>query len=130
MNTHKSININKKAIGQQIEELAAVYLVKQNLKILNKNFRCKFGEIDLICQDAKEEQIIFVEVRYKRFVTFGTPLDSVNVTKQKKIIKTAHYYLNKYFYELPINYRFDIVSCIGPIDLIKIDWCLGAFHYY
>lgn len=121
-------SINKKAIGKQIEELAAIYLVKQNLKILHKNFRCKFGEIDLICQDINQEQIVFVEVKYKRSVAFGEPIDAVNKTKQKKIIKTSYYYLNKYFYELPINYRFDIISCKGPINLIKIDWIVDAFN--
>ena len=123
-----NIYINKQSIGKQIEEIAALYLIQHNLKILTKNFRCKFGEIDLICQNLAENQIIFVEVRYRRSVFFGEPVESVNKKKQKKLIKTAHYYLNKHFYELPINYRFDIISCKGPRDLIKIDWILGAFN--
>lgn len=121
--------INKKLIGQHIEHMAAIYLTKQNLKILHKNFKCKFGEIDLICKDEKEDQIIFVEVRYRKSVKFGEPASSVQKPKQIKLIKTAYYYLNKYFYELPMNYRFDIISCKGPLNLIKIDWILGAFSY-
>lgn len=123
------IIINKITIGKQIENLAAIYLQNNNLQLLEKNFRSKFGEIDLILQDPIENQIVFVEVRYRKSIFFGEAVNSVTKLKQNKLIKTAHCYLNKNFHELPISYRFDIISCQGELDRIKIDWIRGAFYY-
>ncbi len=121
------MTINKIAIGKQIEHLAAIYLQKNNLQLLHKNFRSKFGEIDLIFQDPKQTQIVFVEVRYRKSVLFGEPASSVTKIKQQKLIKTAKYYLHNKFQEVPISYRFDIISCTGPLNSIKIAWIISAF---
>ena len=114
-------------IGKQIEKLAAVYLQNKHLQLLERNFRSKFGEIDLIFKDPLQDQIVFVEVRYRKSILFGEVASTVNKSKQNKLIKTAHCYLNNKFHELPINCRFDIISCQGPLDRIKIDWIVGAF---
>jgi len=119
--------INRIEIGKQLENLAAIYLQNKNLKLLERNFRSKFGEIDLIFQDSIQEQIVFVEVRYRKSISFGEAANTVNKSKQNKLIKTAHCYLNYKFRELPINCRFDVISCQGPLDRIKIDWIIGAF---
>lgn len=55
--------------GQDAERLAAIYLQRQGLKLLETNYRCRFGEIDLIMQDGKE--IVFVEVRLRSHAAFG-----------------------------------------------------------
>lgn len=120
--------INKITIGKQIENLATIYLQNNNLQLLERNFRSKFGEIDLIFKDHTQNQIVFVEVRYRKSMLFGEAVNSVTKLKQNKLIKTAHCYLSSKFNELPINCRFDIISCQGPLDRIKIDWIIGAFY--
>ena len=120
--------IDRIMIGKQLENLAAIYLQNKNLTLLEKNFHSKFGEIDLIFKDPQQDQIVFVEVRYRKSISFGEAANTVNKSKQNKLIKTAHCYLNYKFRELAINCRFDVISCQGPLDRIKIDWIIGAFY--
>jgi putative endonuclease len=121
--------INRITIGKQIEELAIIYLTNKNLAFIEKNFRSKYGEIDLIFKDLSQpqQQIIFVEVRYRKSIFFGEPKESITRSKQKKIITTANYYLNYKFCNQPIYYRFDVIACSGSLNNIKIDWIKDAF---
>jgi len=80
---------NKK--GQYAENLALKYLQEQGLTRLEENFSCKLGEIDLIMRD--HEFLVFIEVRYRKKTQFGHPLETINLSKQKKIIKTSQYFL-------------------------------------
>lgn len=94
-------------IGKLGEQEARKYLKKNNYKILESNFSCKLGEIDIIAYH--KDTIVFVEVKTRKNNKYGTPAQAVNKYKQKKIIKTALYYLklkNKY----NENIRFDIVE--------------------
>lgn len=101
-------SINK-PIGDYGEHLAESYLMKLGYKILDKNYRCKLGEIDLIGKDG--DYITFIEVKTRRTTCFGMPCEAVNLHKQNKIFRTAEIYilknkLNKY------NFRFDVVEII------------------
>ncbi|HHT50401.1 MAG TPA: YraN family protein [Eubacteriaceae bacterium] len=94
-------------IGKVGEQEAVKFLKKKNYKIIDQNFSCKIGEIDIIAY--QKDTIVFVEVKTRKNNLFGTPGQAVNKSKQKKIIKTALYYLqlkNKYHE----NIRFDIVE--------------------
>jgi putative endonuclease len=121
--------MHNKRLGTYIEHLARQYLQDHQLQLLTKNFTTKFGEIDLIFRDNINHQIVFVEVRYKKSILYGEAVNSVNKTKQIKLIKTAHCFLQQYFNELPISYRFDIIACNGPLEKINIDWIVNAFSY-
>ena len=115
--------INKTVIGKRYEDIAAIYLVNQGYEIIERNFRCKTGEIDIIAKDG--EYIVFVEVKYRRDRMCGAPIEAVDFVKQRKISKVAAYYLMKrdYGFENPI--RFDVVGILGEdIKLIK-----NAFEY-
>ncbi len=79
--------------GQQAEAIALNYLQAHGLKKIHSNFSCKCGEIDLIMRD--NEFLVFIEVRYRKQVRFGHPLETINYTKQQKIIKTIQYFLMK-----------------------------------
>lgn len=118
---------NTSSIGKQIEELCLVYLKNNNLIFLDKNFKTKYGEIDLIFKDPPQKQLVFVEVRYRKYIFFGEPAESINKIKQQKIITTANYYLNYKYANQPIYFRFDIIACSGHINNIKIDWIKNAF---
>ena len=69
--------------GLYYENLALKYLKKQGLKLLQKNYHCRLGEIDLVMQD--EDCIVFIEVRYRENADFGNGLDTVNKTKQQNL---------------------------------------------
>ncbi len=113
--------MNNREVGGCYERLAAGYLEKRGLTILEYNFRCKTGEIDLIAQD--KNYIVFVEVKYRRDREQGWGAEAVGVRKQKKIMKTAQVYLLKKFRTVELPCRFDVVS----IDGEEISWYKNAF---
>ena len=80
-------------LGRRGEIMAWNYLIKHGYKILEKNFRCPIGEIDVIAE--KEKHLIFIEVKTRTDEDFGRPEESVHETKQKKIVKVASFYLKK-----------------------------------
>ena len=96
--------------GQFAENLALNYLQEQGLTRLQENFSCKYGEIDLIMRD--NEFIVFIEVRYRKKTQFGHPLETINYSKQKKIIKTVQYFLLK-------NPEFNQLAC--RIDAVALN---------
>ncbi len=108
---------NKRTIGEKWEAVACQYLEKQNYTILERNFRCRSGEIDIIALDG--DYIVFIEVKYRKNKAYGYPRESVNYHKQRHISKVASYYLliKNAFHK---NCRFDVVEIIGEnIELIK-----------
>jgi putative endonuclease len=90
------MTVNKKAIGDQAEQLACAYLMQQGLILLKANFSIRLGEIDLIMRDTANDMLVFVEVRYRKNNHYGGAAGSVTVQKQRKIIKTAAFYLQRY----------------------------------
>ena len=92
--------------GEEAESACCTHLKKQGLKLLEKNFRCRFGEIDLVMRQG--ETLVFVEVRFRQNPNYGGGLESVTPAKQQKLRKTAEYYLQQNpRYE---NARFDVVA--------------------
>ena len=82
---------SSKAIGDLAEGLAARFLEQQGLKVLTRNFRCRGGEIDLICRNGRT--LVFVEVRLRRNSAFGGAAESITNSKQRRIILAAQHYL-------------------------------------
>lgn len=98
---------DKKAIGKYGEKLAKEYLKKMGYKIVETNFYCRYGEIDIIAQ--LEEEIIFVEVKTRKQEMYGNPAESVNQRKQNHIYKAAELY--SYIYSLySFSMSFDVVE--------------------
>ncbi|MBI4753752.1 YraN family protein [Candidatus Desantisbacteria bacterium] len=107
--------------GQDGEEKAAKYLLKQGVKILEKNYRCGYGEIDIIAKD--KDTLVFVEVKTRKTSTYLSPLLAVNKQKQFQISKVAvHYLIEKKIQEMPC--RFDVVTVVDK----DIQWIKGAFE--
>jgi putative endonuclease len=94
-------------VGARGEKLAADLLKKRGYKIIQKNFRCREGEIDIIAQ--KGECLVFVEVRTKKNTAFGTPEESVTLSKREKLISLANAYLQAYD-KPPQSWRIDVVA--------------------
>lgn len=108
-------------LGEQAEQRACVFLQKQKLVLLERNYQCLFGEIDLIMRDGNT--VVFVEVRRRSHLQYANPIESVTVTKQKKIIKSATHYLQKRRWFDKVHCRFDIVG----ITHDQLEWIKDAF---
>ncbi len=78
-------------IGKIGEELAVKYLNQNGYKVIERNFRCKQGEIDIISKDNKEW--VFIEVKTRTNNKFGKPIEAVDINKQKHLLKAIKYYL-------------------------------------
>jgi putative endonuclease len=107
--------------GQQAEMQAQAYLVKQGLKPIGRNYRSRFGELDLIMQDGPS--LVVVEVRYRKSAAFGSALETVTPAKQAKIIATTHQYLRDH-HATDSRLRFDVVGISGDGSL---QWIKDAF---
>ncbi|UCF90085.1 MAG: YraN family protein [Desulfobacterales bacterium] len=114
--------LNKKQkFGEEGESLAAKALRKKGYKILEQNYRTKLGEIDIIAKE--KDTIVFIEVKARKSLHYGSPKWAVTPKKQRKISMVALYYL-KSTQQSQAKARFDVVS-IGPspensaIEIIK-----------
>ena len=110
-------------IGRKYEEKAAELLEKQGYFILERNYRCKQGEIDLIGKEG--EYLCFIEVKYRSGLSYGSPLEAVTKAKQRKISRTALYYLTKEGYPEDTPCRFDVVG----ISSDRAELIRNAFEY-
>lgn len=108
---------NQRAVGTVYEKMAGEYLKRKGYEIVEYNFRCRFGEIDIIARDG--EYLVFCEVKYRSQKRTGHPLEAVDTRKQRNISKCAMYYLmRKQIWNVPC--RFDVVSIEGEVlTLIK-----------
>ena len=115
--------MNKRIVGTAYEKLAGAYLQQQGYEILEYNFRCRTGELDIIAKDGR--YLVFVEVKYRSSRQKGNPLEAVHRKKQQIISKTASYYCLKHGYRENTPCRFDVVGICGEeYTLVK-----NAFEY-
>lgn len=84
--------MNKKEFGKIGEEISCIYLEKIGYKILERNFICRQGEIDIIAKD--KEEYVFIEVKTRSNLCYGRPVEAINTYKQKHIYKSTKYYLH------------------------------------
>ncbi len=110
------------------EDLAAAYLRCHGLALIDKNYRCRRGEIDLVMMEAApgEEILVFVEVRYRKSLAYGAPEESVTKTKQKRIITAATHYMAT-TNTLNCTARFDVIAVTRPHYLPNVQWIQNAF---
>lgn len=114
---------NKRETGARYEQLAAEYLESMGHCILERNFRCRQGEIDLISQDGN--YLVFTEVKYRASSRYGEPLEAVTPKKQHIISKVASYYCMKMHKNDSTPCRFDVIAVEGE----KITHIPNAFEY-
>jgi len=122
--THRSKRSDKTArqgLGRLGERLAAEKLLSRGYRILERNFRCRYGEIDLVAED--EQDLVFVEVKTRRGTAYGLPEEAVTPRKQRKIVEVASYYID--VHDCPErSWRVDVVavqlSVSGKLEEIRI----------
>ena len=113
---------NKRRIGTEKEQLAGAYLVKKGYEIIEYNYRCRQGEIDIVAKDG--EYLVFCEVKYRSTTKSGAPSEAVDYKKQRTISRCALFYITQKHWEyLPC--RFDVISVTDTgIEVMK-----NAFDY-
>jgi len=111
--------------GNQAEYLALKHLQLNKLQLVERNYHCRRGEIDLIMLD--QTVLVFIEVRYRKSARFGSALESVDQRKQNKIIHTANHYLQQ---QAPTHTgcRFDVVAINSVLSSNDITWVKDAFQ--
>jgi len=107
----------KRQFGNWGERAAEYFLRQKGYLVLEKNFRTRYGEIDLICQ--KGGRFIFVEVKTRRSCWFGTPEESVTRKKQRHLIAAAQIYLSSHHIS-GIDWQIDVIAILGGPDDEKI----------
>ena len=113
--------------GAHYEQLALRHLRTNGLELVEKNFHCRLGEIDLILRD--DNCLVFVEVRYRRSNRFATAAQSVDEKKQAKIARTASMFLGKNPGMSHYPVRFDVVAFDSTeSDQSAIQWTRDAFR--
>lgn len=113
---------NTKQVGDFAEEIALEFLINKGLSLLHRQFRCPMGECDLIMKER--EVIVFVEVRYKQSTSFCAPEETIHYNKQRKLIRTAEFFLQRY---RDVDCRMDVISISGKQPNFNIAWIPDAF---
>jgi putative endonuclease len=120
MQTHNKTFLSVK--GSDAEQLAASYLQRHQLVLIQQNYRCRFGEIDLImCDNAT---LVFIEVRMRTSDGFGGAAASITSAKQKKLLRTARHFIAGTNAEPAC--RFDVVLLSGTNGR-NVEWIKNAF---
>lgn len=115
--------MNKRSVGADYEQKAADYLEKNGFQIVERNFHCRQGEIDII--GLHEGQLVFVEVKYRRNEKAGFPEEAVDFKKQSRICRTSDYYRLKHPAYGNMQIRYDVITICGE----SLKWYPNAFEY-
>lgn len=122
----KARKMTKEKTGKQAENLAVNFLEKQDFEIISRNYRKRFGEIDIIARTGGS--LVFVEVKSQKAPTIGEPEAAVTLRKQKRLILAAESYLQEFQPEFS-EIRFDVISIIFfPHKDSEINHYLNAFE--
>jgi putative endonuclease len=116
--------MNTRCIGKNFEEYAANYLIEKGYKIIDRNFKCTYGEIDIIAK--KDNVLCFIEVKARSKKDFGSPLEAVTINKQKRMVNVAQYYCFKNkLKETPL--RFEAIGIDLSLNPPRIEHIMNIF---
>lgn len=109
------VHSSNKETGILGEEMAANFLISRGYRIVEQNFRCKGGEVDIIAQDPGDKSLLFIEVKTRRGLSYGVPQLAVTPFKQRQISKAALTWLGKNRMH-DQNARFDVIAILLHTD--------------
>ncbi len=113
-----AVNKNQRKTGADYETMAAKYLSGQGYRILEQNYRSRYGEIDIVAKMGS--MLIFTEVKYRTDSACGDPLEAVDIRKQRRISRTALYYYACHGYGEYVPCRFDVIAIYGDGRILHI----------
>ncbi len=116
--------MNKRKVGADKESLAATFLEKQGVAILERNYRSRSGEIDLIGREG--EYLVFFEVKYRNNADMGHPEEAVGYAKQRQICRVADYYRCVRQLSPRTAVRYDVIAIEGE----QMRWVKNAFPHH
>jgi len=115
--------MSRRETGARGENIAVSYLEKKGYRIRDRNYRCRAGEVDIVAENAG--YLVFVEVRTKKDISFGSPEESITAAKKKRMVAVAQTYIDTHS-GLPSNWRIDVVAIqlddkgkVSQIRLVK-----------
>lgn len=111
--------------GAEAETLACNYLTAHGLALVERNFRSRHGEIDLVMHDR--DNLVFVEVRYRRESRYGSSAESVDRRKQARITACARFFIQRHPQSGNRPCRFDVMAISGDLLQPRIEWIRDAF---
>jgi putative endonuclease len=114
-----------KTLGGEAEEACAVYLAERGYEILARNFRCRYGELDIVAR--RDEMLCFVEVRMRSSAAWGDPSQTVSYAKQRRVVKAALHYLQAARSQGRCMVRFDVISVVGRGRKRELCHIINAF---
>jgi putative endonuclease len=120
--------MNTTQVGAWAEQMAWLYLQQRGWQLVERNFFCKGGELDLIVRKGKV--LAFVEVKYRKRPTMGGAVASLSPTKQHHLIHSAQVFLQRYPLLNSLDCRFDLIAisgCDSPHSQVDIQWIENAF---
>lgn len=112
--------------GARFEDIALAHLENAGLALIARNYRCRYGEIDLVMRE--QDTVVFVEVRYRRSAGFGGGIDSVDAGKRAKIVRAAGAFLADHPRLAACACRFDVLAIGDRPDAPTLDWRRNAFE--
>ena len=116
----------RRSVGKAGEDLAERYLKRQGYAVVERNYRCPLGEIDLVALNRRV--VVFVEVKTRRVNTSGTPLESVNAAKRRRLKRVALHYLSRHRLH-DRNVQFDVVGISFHTDPPAVQHVRNAFDF-
>ena len=119
-------NTEKITTGEEGERIAAAYLKKNGYRIIEINFRCPIGEIDIVAKE--KDDLVFVEVKTRKSIELGYPEQAVGIRKQKKMSQLALWYLQKRKIA-DTNARFDVVAVTLIPENNEVKLIKNAFDF-
>ncbi len=119
--------MNKRRTGEGIEALVCDHITDLGAAVLEKNFRCRFGEVDIIARDGK--YLCFIEVKYRKDIRYGSPQEAVTSSKQKHICNVSKFYLYSKYKSFDVPVRYDVIAVSPKDNIYTINWIKNAFDY-
>ncbi len=114
------------ASGQRAEDLALATLEARGLSLVERNYRCPQGELDLVMQD--HGTLVVVEVRYRREPSHGSAAETVGPEKRRKLILATQHFLQSHAALRRKPLRFDVVAMAGEGEAVAVEWIPDAFQ--
>ena len=116
--------VDRRAYGREAEEAAVRHLESQGFRVRERNFLCRFGELDVVAE--RDDLVVFVEVRMRSHAAWGDPAHTVSWSKQRKVVRAALHYLFRHDLQDRMI-RFDVITVLGRGERARVEHIPSAF---